>query len=133
MSNESVSKDRDFETQTKVLFDESVAALDGQTRSRLTQARFRALEELAQPKRSSWNRTWMPAGAVAAVAMLSVLLWQGQQISPTDTEFRVAVVTDLEILLAEEELEMIEELEFYAWLEAQTELPSGGIVEDGIG
>ena len=51
----------------------------------------------------------------------------------TEGGFDVRAVADLDILLGEEELDMIEELEFYAWLEEQVELTSGEIVEDGIG
>jgi len=133
MNTETVRKDRDFEERTKLLFDESVAALDGETRSKLTQARYRALEELASGRPSVWGRSWLPAGAAAAVAVLSLMLWQGQ-VGPIDDEaFDVAAVTDLEILLGEEELDMIEELEFYAWLDEQAELSSGQVSEDGIG
>ncbi len=133
MDSENVKKARDFEERTKLLFDESVAALDGQTRSKLTQARYRALEELAERTRPAWSRSWLPAGAAAAVALLSLMLWQGQMEPVTQGGFDVAAVTDLELLLGEEELDMIEELEFYAWLEEQVELTSGEIVEDGIG
>ncbi len=133
MDSENVRKDRDFEERTKLLFEQSVAALDGQTRSKLTQARYRALEELAGKRQAIWSRSWLPAGAVAAVALLSLMLWQGQMAPVADGGFDVAAVTDLEILLGEEELDMIEELEFYAWLEEQAELTSGEIVEDGIG
>ena len=73
------------------------------------------------------------AGAAAAVAMLSVMLWQGQVASVSDPSFDVAAVTALEILMGEEELEMIQELEFYAWLEDQAELISDEGFEDGIG
>jgi hypothetical protein len=133
MANESVNTDRDFEERTKLLFDESVAALDGETRSKLTQARYRALQELEPGRQSSWGRSWLPAGAAAAVAVLAVTLWQGQVEQVDEAGFDVAAVTDLEILLGEEELDMIEELEFYAWLEEQVELTEGQIVEDGIG
>ena len=133
MNTETVRKDRDFEERAKLLFDQSVAALDGETRSKLTQARYRALEELAGRPRSVWSRSWLPAGAAAAVAVLSVTFWQGQMATVGDGAFDVAAVTDLEILLGEEELDMIEELEFYAWLDEQAELSSGQIVEDGIG
>ena len=133
MDSESVKKDRDFEERTKLLFEQSVAALDGHTRSKLTQARYRALEELAERASPGWNRSWLPAGAVAAVALLSLMLWQGQMGPLTTSGFDVAAVTDLEILFGEEEFDMIEELEFYAWLEEQVELTSGEIVEDGIG
>ncbi len=123
----------DFEERTKLLFEQSVATLDGQTRSKLTQARYRALEELAGKRQVIWSRSWLPAGAVAAVALMSLMLWQGQITPVADGGFDVAAVTDLEILLGEEELDMIEELEFYAWLEEQAELTSGEIVENGIG
>jgi len=133
MDSENVREDRDFEERTKLLFEQSVAALDGPTRSKLTQARHRALEELAAKPQPVWSRHWLPAGAVAAVALMSLMLWQGQMAPVADGDFDVAAVTDLEILLGEEELDMIEELEFYAWLEEQAELTSGEIVEDGIG
>ena len=133
MNTDTVRKDRDFEERTKLLFDESVAALDGETRSKLTQARYRALEELADRRQPVWSRSWLPAGAAAAVAVLGLMLWQGQ-VGPVDEgSFDVAAVTDLEILLGEEELDMVEELEFYAWLDEQAELTSGQILEDGVG
>jgi hypothetical protein len=133
MASENVNTDRDFEEQTKRLFDESVAALDGETRSKLTQARYRALEELKPRRQALWARALVPVGAAAVVATLTVMLWQGQIPSVDDGDFDVAAVTDIEILLSEEELDMIEELEFYAWLEEQVELTEGQIVEDGIG
>lgn len=133
MASENMNTDRDFEEHTKRLFDESVAALDGETRSKLTQARYRALEELKPRRQAKWARALVPVGAAAVVATLTVMLWQGQIPSVDDGDFDVAAVTDIEILLSEEELDMIEELEFYAWLEEQVELTEGQIVEDGIG
>ena len=63
----------------KLLFDESVAALDGETRSKLTQARYRAVGRVGRSSgRPVWSRSWLPAGAAAAVAVLSLMLWQGQ-------------------------------------------------------
>lgn len=133
MASENVTTDREFEEQTKRLFDESVGALDGETRSKLTQARYRALEEMKPRRQTTWARALVPVGAAAVVATLTVMLWQGQIPAVDDDNFDVAAVTDLEILLSEEELDMIEELEFYAWLEEQVELTEGQIVEDGIG
>ncbi len=126
-------KDCDFEERTKLLFDESVAALDGEMRSKLTQARSRALEELAGQREPVWNRSWLPASAVATAAVLSLMLWQGQVESVGDGGFDVATVTDLEILLTEVDLVMFQELEFYAWLDEQAELTSGQILEDDVG
>jgi hypothetical protein len=118
-----------FERETKRVFDESVAGLDAATRSRLTQARYRALEEL-KPQRSRRLRfALVPAGTLAATALLAWVIVQPRVV--VDEGLRVASVDDLEILLAEEDLEMLDEdLEFYGWLEEQPEFASAG---DGIG
>ena len=128
-----VKKDRDFEERTKLLFDESVAALNGETRSKLTQARYRALKEMKGQQVVGWNRRWIPAGVAAVIAVLSLMLWQGQVELANDGGFDMATVIDLEILLTEVDLDMFQELEFYAWLDEQAELTSGQILEDGIG
>ena len=70
---------------------------------------------------------------VAQHECLPLTPWQGQMEPLTEGGFDVTAVADLEILLSQEELDMLEELEFYAWLEEQVELTSGEIVEDGIG
>lgn len=117
-----------FERETKRVFDESVAGLDAATRSRLTQARYRALEE-RRPKRSrGWGFTLIPAGTLAATALLAWFLVT----PPVDPGLQLtSSVDDLEILLAEEDLEMLgEDLEFYGWLEEQPEFANA---DDGIG
>jgi hypothetical protein len=116
-----------FERQTKRVFDESVAGLDAATRSRLTRARYRALEELAPTRARRWGFTLIPAGTLAATALLAWFLVVQR---PVD-ELQVTSVDDLEILLAEEDLEMLDEdLEFYGWLEEQPEFANA---DDGIG
>ena len=119
----------DLEQRTKRAFDHSVAALDAPTRSRLTQARHRAIEELASQRARAWHSSLLPAGAVAATALLAVLLvWQPQ----VDTAVvQTEQLGDLEILLGEEDLEMLdEEIEFYGWLEEQPEFANAG---DSVG
>ena len=127
MSDE--SNGSDFEKRTKRAFDDSVAAVDAATRSRLTQARHRALEEMSAHRDRGWRSSLLPAGAVAATALLAVLLvWQ-----PTvDTAVvQTEQLSDLEILLGEEDLEMLdEEIEFYGWLEEQPEFANAG---DSVG
>jgi hypothetical protein len=122
-------QDDDFERRTKRAFDDSVAALDAGTRSRLTQARHRALEELAARRDRSFRSSLFPAGAAAATALVALLVvWQlppGREDLPTEQ------LGDLEILLGEEDLEMLdEELEFYGWLEEQPEFANTG---DSVG
>jgi hypothetical protein len=123
MSDESLSND--FERRTKRLFDESVGALDAATRSRLTQARHRALEERVSRDRG-WVWSLVPAGAVAATALVAwLVVWQ----APQPNDLQTAQLTDLEILLGEEDIEMLdEELEFYGWLEEQPEFVDGNSV-----
>jgi len=116
-----------FERKTKRVFDESVAGLDAATRSRLTQARYRALEELKPARSRALSFTLVPAGTLAATALVVWFMVQ----PPVDDGLQVTSVDDLEILLAEEDLEMLDEdLEFYGWLEEQPEFANAG---NGIG
>jgi len=134
MNTDNVSEDRALEERTKLIFDESVSALDAQTRSKLTRARYRALEELPGRSAPGWRAWWIPAGAVAAGVLAVMLLWQGQPpVAPEAQTFDVAALSDLEILLGEEELDMIQELEFYAWLDEQAEIAPADSAEGGVG
>jgi hypothetical protein len=118
----------DFERRTKRVFDASAAALDAATRSRLTQARYRALEEQTSVRNRGWRSALLPAGAVAATALVAWLaVWQSP---PARDAVQGTPLTDLEILLGEEDLEMLdEELEFYGWLEEQPEFAA----DDSVG
>ena len=115
-----------FERRTKRVFDDSVSALDAATRSRLTQVRHRALEERASRSRS-WAWPLVPVGTVAATALVAwMVAWQAPAPS---ADLQTAQLTDLEILLGEEDLEMLdEEIEFYGWLEDQPEFDDGDSV-----
>lgn len=119
----------EFERRAKRAFDDSVAALDAATRSRLTQARHRALDEQTHGRDGRWLSTLVPAGAAAALAVVAwFLIWQ---LPPVTGVVQEASLGDLEILLGEEDLEMLdEELEFYGWLEEQPEFANAG---DSVG
>lgn len=108
-----------FERRTKRVFDDSVAALDAATRSRLTQARYAALEQHAALVRDrGWRRSLLPGAVAAATALVAWLVVQ----APVPSEpVQQASLGDLEILLGEEDLELLEDLEFYGWLEQQPE------------
>jgi hypothetical protein len=109
----------DFERRTKAVFDDSVAALDAATRSRLTQARHRALDERRTVRSRGWGSAVMPAAAAATALVAWLVVWQSP---PASDAVQGTPLTDLEILLGEEDLEMLdEELEFYGWLEEQPE------------
>jgi transcription initiation factor TFIIIB Brf1 subunit/transcription initiation factor TFIIB len=102
-----------FEQRTKDTFDKSVDALDAATLSKLNRGRHEALAQLEHPQHR-WSR-WMPAtGAVAAVLVAVVVL---QSPSAIDDVAAVTTVTDMEILLGEDSIEMLEDLEFYSWID----------------
>lgn len=106
-----------FAAQAKELFDDSVERLDAATLSRLNKGRQQALAELQGTKpMGQWGR-WMPATGVAAAAVVTVIMLQGPGV--VGPEPPAATVTDFEILLGEDSLEMLEELEFYSWIDPQ--------------
>jgi hypothetical protein len=123
-SGDGTEQPGEFERHSKALFDESVENLDGHTRSRLTQARHAALAVAeGSARRGAIWRIWLPAGSVAA-ALLAVML----VVSP----HRTAVTTpgshepavpfdDMEIVAnGDDETDMLENVEFYSWLDTQS-------------
>ncbi len=103
----------DFAAQAKGAFDDSVERLDGAALSRLNQGRHAALEQLASGRsKAAWTR-WAPAGGVAAAALLTMIVMR----APEMESMPVEVVSDFEILLEDESLQMLEDLEFYSWLD----------------
>lgn len=121
--------DKAFAEKAKRLFDESVESLDGQTRSRLNRGRQAALAELKSGK-PVWVQ-WAPAAGVAAAAVVAVVLWTGNP--PVDELTPMASASDFEILLTEESLEMLEDLEFYSWIDLDENAEETVEPEDIVG
>ena len=112
----------EFEKRTQEVLEESAGRLDGRTRSRLTQARHAALEQLAQPSRHWW-RAYVPAGAAAAVAVLAVVIWSGRAPAPPTSPL-VSPAEDLELLADAESQDFLDDgqdLEFYEWAAGEAE------------
>ncbi len=106
-------KDEKFSSEAKAAFDASVDALDAATLSKLNQGRQRALAEIERTRRR-WS-IWAPASGVAAAVLVAVMIAQ----SPVtiDEAELPAAAADMEILLGEDSIEMLEDLEFYSWLD----------------
>lgn len=122
--NES-QKDDELAERAKTLFDESVERLDAQTLSRLNRGRQAALAEIGETTAVGHWARWVPASGVAAAAVVAVVVWQnypGQVAAPPADS-----VTEFEILLGEDSLEMLEDLEFYSWMDT-ADLDTGGNV-----
>lgn len=102
-------RDRVLKDRLTRILDARTDGLDASTLSRLNQARHRAL---SRPPGLHAVR-WTGLGAIAA-SVLAGLLWFGTLTSPHerpgDSEFA-------EIDLLTEDIELVEELDFYLWLE----------------
>jgi hypothetical protein len=116
-----------FEKRAREVLEESTAKLDGRTLSRLTQARHAALAGLEKPARQWW-RSWMPAGAVAAAAVLAVMLWTGPGRDPAAQLAGVngggSAFEDIDLLAdgdAPDFVSEADELEFYEWAGGEIE------------
>ena len=109
-------EDKGFEKSAKAAFDDSVERLDAATLSKLNQGRQAALAEMASASPSwRWSR-WMPATGMATAALVAVVVLRGPApVDPLDSTN--ATVTDFEILISDDALDMIEELEFYSWID----------------
>lgn len=124
----------DFERRTRTLLEESIARLDGRTRSRLNRARQRAMEEYAERRTAPWRRWFvagplLPAGAVAAAALVAVTLW----IAPRSVGPGLATYRGGEVATAFEDLELLAdggdfvdagealEFDFLEWAAAEAE------------
>lgn len=118
--NNEADGEEQFATHAKSLFDDSVERLDAATLSKLNQRRQAALASVSGARRSyAWLR-WMPAGGLAAAAVVAVMMMQGPGVTDIPAMPDTAA-TDFEILLGDEHLEMIEELEFYSWIDLADE------------
>ncbi len=115
-----------FAKKANELFDQSVQGLDAAAQSRLNRGRHEALAQL-QPgvRRGQWQR-WAPATAVAAAAVVAVVLMTGRP--AVDELTPLPTANDFEIMLNEDSFEMLEELEFYTWIDLEAEQESNGNV-----
>ena len=112
MSDRHLPEQSDLETRTRAAFDASVEAIDGRTRSKLTRARPAAIDELHRATRRPWQRAGAALGGLSA-AVLAVWLAIGQfaPVTPSDI-----VLDDMELVAEAPSLELLEEVEFYAWV-----------------
>ncbi len=116
--------------------DYSAGNLDGQTRSRLTQIRLQALEKNNRLSTVFHIPSFAHVFAAAAVVTLFVTLWVlpnvkdslPMQVTPTvplsEEMTSGADATELDmnamdVLMSNEEMDFLENLEIYEWLEAE--------------
>ncbi|MEO0974141.1 MAG: hypothetical protein AAFX85_13700 [Pseudomonadota bacterium] len=116
------------------VLDEQASSLDGYTRSRLRQARAKALAARTE-RQAGWQglllRSPLGSGAVAvalvALVALMPVVFRGPGVlpstpgleTPTAATLAGELADEFEIVLAGDSIEMLEDLEFYEWLAAQ--------------
>ena len=113
------------EERAKELFDESLGNLDGRTRSALNQARHAALTELEGRQRQGAWRFWGPLSGVAAAALFVAVVFGPVWTTLQPTPDNAMPLEDFDIIADAENLELLEDLDFYAWLDTTEALPSG--------
>jgi hypothetical protein len=107
--------------RAKALLDESAENLDAATLSRLNRARQAALATRRKgPGRWAWSAA-LACGAAAAFA-LAIGLHSRGVVSPA-TPAAELEAADIDVMTSEDDLDLAENLDFYAWLEKQ---PPGG-------
>jgi hypothetical protein len=99
-------QDKGFEQRVRTALDDSVTALDADTRARLVAARSQALSQTNWLARWMPSNSWIPATAFATCAMLAVTLFisnqqpdASPQLAQTDADFA------LELLLSDDDLQ----------------------------
>jgi len=121
-----------FEQAAAAILRASAVDVDATTQARLQQVRRTALAAL--PRGRSLIGTWKsaigaPAFGLAAVAVFAVALWLGagpgsMELVPDAPAPALAVATpevssgDADFLMTDTSMEMIQDLEFFAWLDA---------------
>ncbi|HEX4479202.1 MAG TPA: hypothetical protein VH082_00220 [Rudaea sp.] len=107
--------------QAKQLLDDSAQSLDASTLSRLNRVRQRALEQ-ARPRAM---RPWfVPAGLASACAVLIAVAvaWHTPTASVAPASSSASAGTfanDLDMMTSDDGIEFYQDLDFYAWLDAQ--------------
>ena len=129
MTDQNDNKDELFVEHASVMLKGSVAALDAPTRSKLNRARQAALDELSPSSGFlSRHKFWAPAGGFVAASVFAGMLWiGGLQTGSQSLQGTMPVVSEMnaaEILIVDEDFEMLEELDFYNWLQS---VPGGSV------
>ena len=130
MSPDKSNKDDVLARKAKALFDESANGLDANTQSRLNRARQAALaaHDKSLVSIGRWSQG-VPATGVAAAAVVAVVLLNGNPAVDIDTSIPVS---DFELMMNEESFDMLQDLEFYSWIDIDAELQTDAIDDANV-
>lgn len=118
-----------FEQRARELWREAARQVDPATAGRLRAARREALQAAQAPVRHA-ARWLIPTGAVAAIALAAMMVWQPLPHAPssmqTNQTVSTAPETDNELPPDAEQADpaLYQNLDFYAWLAANDSHPA---------
>lgn len=107
----------DWTERARDLLDESAQAIDAATLSRLNRARQQALAAAAPRAAWRWPRR---LAIMASLVLAAAIWWPVTQTGPVSPDVATLSPEEAE-LLADGEFELTDDLEFYAWLDADGE------------
>lgn len=122
-SNEHSRSNELWVERAVALLDESAETLDAATLSRLNRARQTALAQSGGVRSN-----WIVGVGFAGLALIVLLVFGlGQHSAPPPASLPVAVeqVGDADALASDDNLDLYENLDFYAWLDAQQQDGNG--------
>ena len=136
-------RDTEFESRARRVLHDSVENLDAHTRSRLNQARHAALAQLELTRGKTpahrFVRWLVPAGGTLAAAVTAIMVWNGAAnlSGPPNGRANVPDVAleDVDLVSTDENLDLLENVEFYSWLDKELAGSSAAVgnAGDGVG
>lgn len=101
-----------FLDKAKQSLDHSVDDLPEETLDKLNQIRREALTAQSSSASSSWV-WWAPGGGLVAASLVAAIWFMNPVAAPDNG------LMDMELLTSEQDLELMEDIEFVAWLMEQ--------------
>ncbi|MCP5143864.1 MAG: hypothetical protein H6978_03470 [Gammaproteobacteria bacterium] len=110
--------DDDFAARLTARLDAQAAALDDDTLQRLAANRMRVVAAAPVKRRPGAQWLFAPAGACAMAMVAAVVL---MQTPVTLTADHPREFSEIDLLSSSEQFEMLEDLDFYAWLDSNAQ------------
>jgi hypothetical protein len=109
-----MSEDSEFEMRARARLRQSVADLGPKLRFQLDGMATRAARESPRSRLHLPWRVALPLGGGVMAVALAVVMWRGGDARPVTASARA---DDLALLLNVDNLDLLEQMEFYQWLE----------------
>lgn len=116
-----MKKDKDFIYEIKSHMDRSLDEIDPAISSGIRAARYQALEQ-GQKRWISWGLPITGLASAAAVIVIALGLFKSPDLSIRPDQLEI-----VEILTSKEQLDLYENLEFYAWLAENSDINTGSM------